>query len=86
MYDKKPERGQVLGRSLGYGFVQFQEHEHALKTLRYLNNNPDIYGNTKVCVCVCGAVSLLICVLCTHTSPEHIFTLVLDRMQLCLRV
>uniref|UniRef100_A0A8C7I6M1 RNA-binding protein 28 n=1 Tax=Oncorhynchus kisutch TaxID=8019 RepID=A0A8C7I6M1_ONCKI len=47
MYDKKPERGQVLGRSLGYGFVQFQEHEHALKTLRYLNNNPDIYGNTK---------------------------------------
>ncbi|XP_041745750.1 RNA-binding protein 28 isoform X2 [Coregonus clupeaformis] len=47
MYDKKPERGQVLGRSLGYGFVQFQDHEHALKTLRYLNNNPDIYGNTK---------------------------------------
>ncbi|CAB1323143.1 unnamed protein product [Coregonus sp. 'balchen'] len=47
MYDKKPERGQVLGRSLGYGFVQFQDHEHALKTLRHLNNNPDIYGNTK---------------------------------------
>uniref|UniRef100_A0A4W5JTT0 RRM domain-containing protein n=1 Tax=Hucho hucho TaxID=62062 RepID=A0A4W5JTT0_9TELE len=47
MYDKKPEWGQVLGRSLGYGFVQFQDHEHALKTLRHLNNNPDIYGNTK---------------------------------------
>uniref|UniRef100_A0AAZ3R6P9 RRM domain-containing protein n=1 Tax=Oncorhynchus tshawytscha TaxID=74940 RepID=A0AAZ3R6P9_ONCTS len=47
MYDKKPEWGQVLGRSLGYGFFQLQDHEHALKTLRHLNNNPDIYGNTK---------------------------------------
>lgn len=67
MYDKKPERGQVLGRSLGYGFVQFQEHEHALKTLRYLNNNPDIYGNTKVCLC--DAVSLLIYV-CVYACPQ----------------
>ena len=48
MYDKKPERGQVMGQSLGYGFVQFQDHEHALSTLRYLNNNPDIFGSHKV--------------------------------------
>lgn len=48
MYDKKPERGQVLGQSLGYGFVQFQEHEQALSTLRYLNNNPDIFSAHKV--------------------------------------
>ncbi|XP_042268669.1 RNA-binding protein 28-like [Thunnus maccoyii] len=47
MYDKKPERGQVMGQSLGYGFVQFQDHEHALSTLRYLNNNPDIFGSHK---------------------------------------
>uniref|UniRef100_UPI0037E859EC RNA-binding protein 28 n=1 Tax=Semicossyphus pulcher TaxID=241346 RepID=UPI0037E859EC len=47
MYDKKPEKGQVMGQSLGYGFVQFQEHEHALSTLRYLNNNPDIFGSHK---------------------------------------
>ncbi|AWP08569.1 putative RNA-binding protein 28 [Scophthalmus maximus] len=47
MYDKKPEKGQVVGQSLGYGFVQFQEHEHALATLRYLNNNPDIFGSHK---------------------------------------
>ncbi|XP_028814208.1 RNA-binding protein 28 isoform X2 [Denticeps clupeoides] len=47
MYDKKPERGQVAGRSLGYGFVQFQQHEHALDTLRHLNNNPDIFGPNK---------------------------------------
>ncbi|XP_031723050.1 RNA-binding protein 28 isoform X2 [Anarrhichthys ocellatus] len=47
MYDKRPEKGQVVGQSLGYGFVQFQTHEHALSTLRYLNNNPDIFGSHK---------------------------------------
>ncbi|XP_018519394.1 RNA-binding protein 28 isoform X2 [Lates calcarifer] len=47
MYDKKPEKGQLMGQSLGYGFVQFQDHEHALSTLRYLNNNPDIFGPHK---------------------------------------
>lgn len=47
MYDKKPEKGQTMGQSLGYGFVQFREHEHALNTLRYLNNNPDIFGSHK---------------------------------------
>lgn len=47
MYDRKPEGGKVLGRSLGYGFVQFQEHEHALSALRHLNNNPEIFGPLK---------------------------------------
>lgn len=47
MYDKKPEKGQAMGQSLGYGFVQFHEHEHALSTLRHLNNNPDIFGPNK---------------------------------------
>ncbi|XP_055078704.1 RNA-binding protein 28 [Periophthalmus magnuspinnatus] len=47
MYDKKPEKGQIMGQSLGYGFVQFSVHEHALNTLRYLNNNPDIFGPNK---------------------------------------
>uniref|UniRef100_A0A7N8WTB9 RNA-binding protein 28 n=1 Tax=Mastacembelus armatus TaxID=205130 RepID=A0A7N8WTB9_9TELE len=47
MYDRKPQKGQVMGQSLGYGFVQFQDHEHALSTLRYLNNNPDIFGPHK---------------------------------------
>ncbi|XP_061891218.1 RNA-binding protein 28 [Entelurus aequoreus] len=47
MYDRKPEKGRVVGQSLGYGFVQFQEHEHALTALRYLNNNPDIFGAHK---------------------------------------
>lgn len=48
MYDKKPVKGQVTGTSLGYGFVQFQDHEHALGTLRHLNNNPAIFGPHKV--------------------------------------
>uniref|UniRef100_G3PGG6 RNA-binding protein 28 n=1 Tax=Gasterosteus aculeatus aculeatus TaxID=481459 RepID=G3PGG6_GASAC len=47
MYDKRPVKGQAMGKSLGYGFVQFQDHEHALSTLRYLNNNPDIFGAHK---------------------------------------
>lgn len=51
MYDKKPEKGQVMGQSLGYGFVEFQSHEHALCTLRYLNNNPNIFGSHKVHFC-----------------------------------
>jgi len=48
MYDKKPIRGQVMGKSLGYGFVEFIEHEQALQALRHLNNNPDIFGPQKV--------------------------------------
>lgn len=48
MYDRKPLKGQVMGQSLGYGFVQFKEHEHALGALRYLNNNPNIFGPNKV--------------------------------------
>lgn len=48
MYDRKPVRGQVMGRSLGYGFVEFKEHEHALQALRHLNNNPSIFGANKV--------------------------------------
>lgn len=51
MYDKKPLKGQVMGQSLGYGFVQFKEHEHALGALRFLNNNPDIFGPNKVKGC-----------------------------------
>ncbi|XP_029378720.1 RNA-binding protein 28 isoform X2 [Echeneis naucrates] len=47
MYNKKPQKGQMMGQSLGYGFIQFREHEHALSTLRHLNNNPDIFGSHK---------------------------------------
>ena len=35
------------GRSLGYAFVEFETHEHALATLRATNNNPDIFGDSR---------------------------------------
>ncbi|KAM9480880.1 RNA-binding protein 28 [Clarias gariepinus] len=47
MYDRKPVRGEPVGQSLGYGFVEFQEHEHALQALRHLNNNPKIFTANK---------------------------------------
>ncbi|XP_018611631.2 RNA-binding protein 28 [Scleropages formosus] len=47
MYDRKPQGKKVMGRSLGFAFVQFQEHEHALAALRYLNNNPSVFGPNK---------------------------------------
>ncbi|TSK38431.1 RNA-binding protein 28 [Bagarius yarrelli] len=47
MYDRKPVRGQPMGHSLGYGFVEFLENEHALQALRHLNNNPKIFTANK---------------------------------------
>ena len=32
------------GRSMGYGFVEFANHNDALAVLRATNNNPDIFG------------------------------------------
>ena len=32
------------GRSMGYGFVEFANHKHALEALRATNNNPAIFG------------------------------------------
>ena len=34
-------------RSKGFGFVEFQEHAHALAALRQLNNNPTYFGAAK---------------------------------------
>uniref|UniRef100_A0A8C0WJJ1 RNA-binding protein 28 n=2 Tax=Castor canadensis TaxID=51338 RepID=A0A8C0WJJ1_CASCN len=47
MRDLKGVRGKVKGQSLGYAFAEFQEHEHALKALRHINNNPQIFGPQK---------------------------------------
>ncbi|KAJ1961910.1 RNA recognition motif-containing protein [Dispira parvispora] len=30
--------------SKGFGFVEFTQHAHALAVLRYLNNNPEVFG------------------------------------------
>uniref|UniRef100_A0A8D1WAE8 RRM domain-containing protein n=1 Tax=Sus scrofa TaxID=9823 RepID=A0A8D1WAE8_PIG len=47
MRDLKGAHGKVKGQSLGYAFVEFQEHEHALAALRHINNNPEIFGPQK---------------------------------------
>lgn len=36
-----------FGTSKGFGFVEFNEHKFALKALRFLNNNPDIFTADK---------------------------------------
>ncbi|XP_075862712.1 RNA-binding protein 28 isoform X1 [Microcebus murinus] len=47
MRDLKGAHGNTKGQSLGYAFVEFQEHEHALRALRHINNNPEIFGPQK---------------------------------------
>ena len=37
-----------VAKSRGYGFVNFSHHEHALKALHLLNNNPKVFGDKKV--------------------------------------
>ncbi|ORZ09148.1 hypothetical protein BCR42DRAFT_381797 [Absidia repens] len=37
-------------RSKGYGFLEFLTHSHALASLRYLNNNPDLYDGKRLTV------------------------------------
>ncbi|KAK9767317.1 RNA recognition motif-containing protein [Basidiobolus ranarum] len=34
-------------RSKGYGFIEYSTHAHALAALRFLNNNPDLFGDKK---------------------------------------
>ncbi|KAM9216897.1 RNA-binding protein 28 [Dugong dugon] len=47
MRDLKGAHRKVKGQSLGYAFAEFQAHEHALTALRYINNNPDVFGPQK---------------------------------------
>nr|KAF6419288.1 RNA binding motif protein 28 [Rousettus aegyptiacus] len=47
MRDLRGVHGKMKGQSLGYAFAEFQEHEHALRALRHINNNPDIFGPQK---------------------------------------
>uniref|UniRef100_H9GJQ6 RRM domain-containing protein n=1 Tax=Anolis carolinensis TaxID=28377 RepID=H9GJQ6_ANOCA len=42
----RDRKGQ--GQSLGYAFVEFQEHDQALAALRHTNNNPQLFGDHKV--------------------------------------
>lgn len=48
MRNNKPTAEYPNGMSKGFGFVSFNTHLNALTSLRKLNNNPDIFGNTNV--------------------------------------
>lgn len=44
---KNRQASGKLGKSKGFGFVEFTQHQHALTALRRLNNNPDIFTSQK---------------------------------------
>lgn len=48
MRSKERFTGDGLGRSMGYGFLEFAEHSSALAALRAVNNNPEIFGPRRV--------------------------------------
>lgn len=48
MRDLKNIDSKGVGRSKEYGFVTFTKHEDALKALRAINNNPNIFSPHKV--------------------------------------
>ncbi|XP_059150152.1 RNA-binding protein 28-like [Physella acuta] len=47
MRDLSRLNSQGVGKSRGFAFCSFTQHEHALKALRNLNNNPKIFGDKK---------------------------------------
>ena len=42
--DKERPGAGGLGRSKRYGFIEFSEHEHALRALRAVNNRKEVWG------------------------------------------
>lgn len=42
---RKDTEGQL--RSLGYGFIEFEHHEHALYALRKMNNHPTLFTQSR---------------------------------------
>lgn len=50
MRDLRNLEANGIGKSKGYGFVCFTSHDDALKALRSINNNPNIFTKTHVCL------------------------------------
>lgn len=48
MRENKPSLGHPLGKSKGYGFLSFKNHDEALNCLRKVNNNPKAFGKNNV--------------------------------------
>lgn len=47
MRDREKVNQDGVARSLGFGYVTFTRHEHALTALNKLNNNPDVFTSDK---------------------------------------
>ncbi|CAH1251114.1 RBM19 [Branchiostoma lanceolatum] len=47
MRDLKNVNSQGVGKSRGYGFVSFSQHDHALRALRETNNNPNLFPDGR---------------------------------------
>ena len=52
MRDMARVNGEGVGKSRGFGFVNFTDHKHALEALRGTNNNPDLFGEKRVCISI----------------------------------
>lgn len=50
MRENKPSVGNPLGKSKGFGFLSFKNHDDALACLRKVNNNPHVFGKNNVSV------------------------------------
>lgn len=50
MRDLKHVDAAGKSASKGYGFVSFESHEDALRALRVINNNPNIFTSTAVSI------------------------------------
>lgn len=48
MRENKPSLGHPLGKSKGYGFLSFKNHDEALNCLRKVNNSPKVFGKNNV--------------------------------------
>lgn len=48
MRENKPSLGHPLGKSKGFGFLSFKNHDEALNCLRKVNNNPKVFGKNNV--------------------------------------
>lgn len=48
MRDLKRLNTDGVGKSRGFAFVEFVQHEHAYKCLKNLNNNPSTFSDEKV--------------------------------------
>lgn len=52
MRDADRVNSEGTAKSRGYGFVNFSDHNHALQALRSTNNNPDLFGEKRVSLCI----------------------------------